>query len=74
MPIYSYNYTHIVVGVMKMGNNAPRGGIEPTSLALWSSVLTIKPFMLPDDTILPMPMWFLLGRSVETTIHVPLEL
>ena len=40
-----------VVDVMKMGNLALRGGIEPTFLA---SVLTITPW-LPDVIRLPTP-------------------
>ena len=41
-----------VVGVMKMGNIAPRVGIRPPFLAVWASVLTITPPKLPDVTIL----------------------
>ena len=44
-----------VVGVMKMGNIAPRAGIEPTSLAFQARLLTIIPPRLPDVTTLPMP-------------------
>ena len=59
-----------VVGVMKMGNIAPRAGIKPTSLAFWPSVLTTMPPRLPDVTTLPMLTW-LCGifpdRSVQTT-------
>ena len=29
------------VGVMKMGNNVPRAGLKPTSLAFWASVLPL---------------------------------
>ena len=36
-----------VMGVMKMGNVVPRAGIEPTSIALRASVLTIIPCRLP---------------------------
>ena len=32
-----------IVGEMKMGNIAPRGGIEPTTLAFWTGVLNIIP-------------------------------
>ena len=42
-----------VIGVMKMGNTMPSVGIEPTSLALWDSVLTIRPPRLPAVTTLP---------------------
>ena len=43
----------IVVAMMKMGKIAPKDGIEPTSLAFWSSVLTITSPRLPDVVILP---------------------
>ena len=36
-----------VVGVMKVGNIVPRARIEPTSLALQASVLSITPHRLP---------------------------
>ena len=42
------------VGV-KIGSIAPSAGIEPTSLGLWASVLTIEPPMLPDITTLYTP-------------------
>ena len=45
-----------VMGVMKMGNIAPRTGIEPTPFAFWASVLTITPPRLPNITTLPTPM------------------
>ena len=32
-----------VIGMMKMGNIAPRAGIKATRLAFWTSVLTITP-------------------------------
>ena len=35
------------LGVMKMGYILPRVGIEPTSLTLQASVLTITPHRLP---------------------------
>ena len=38
---------YIVMDAMKMGNNVPRAGIEPTSLAFQATVLTITPHMLP---------------------------
>ena len=44
-----------VMGVSKMGNNAPRAGIKPTSLAFWASVLTLSPPRLADVTPLPTP-------------------
>ena len=34
---------HTVVGVMKMGNIVPRGGIEPTSLVFQAGVLPLLP-------------------------------
>ena len=46
--VYVYICVHVcmyvcvyvcVMGVMKMGNTVPRGGLEPTSLAFWASVL-----------------------------------
>ena len=48
----SYN---IVVGVMKMGNIAPRMRIQPTSLTFQASVLAILPPRLPDGTTQLMP-------------------
>ena len=40
-----------VMGMMKLGNIVPRGGIEPTYLSLWASVLTITPlgFLIPTS-------------------------
>ena len=38
-----------------MGKLAPRMGIEPTSLALTTSVLTISPARRPDTTTLTTP-------------------
>ena len=32
-----------IMGVLKMGNPAPRAGIEPTCFAFWASLLTITP-------------------------------
>ena len=39
-----------VVGVMKMGEMAPRVGIEPISLAFRDSVLTITPHVITLTT------------------------
>ena len=61
---------HLVVGVMKMGNTAPRVGIGPTFLAFQTRVLTITPPRLPV-TILPTSTWLcgsLPEMSVQTTI------
>ena len=44
-----------VVGVMEMENIVPRAGIEPTSLALRVSVLTITPARLHAVIALPKP-------------------
>ena len=66
-----------VLGVMKMGNIAPRVGIEPTSLAFRTSVLTISPPMFPHVTTLLMPMCLygsLAERSVKTIAVVLQEL
>ena len=55
---------------MKIGNTAPRVGIEPTSLAFWASVLTITPRRLPDITTIPAPPCLCSSvpqRSVQTT-------
>ena len=41
-----------LVGVRKMGKIVPRVGIEPISLALWASVLTITPPRLPMSPLL----------------------
>ena len=63
--------TYFLWGVMKMGNIAPRVGIEPTSLAF--SVLAITPPRLPDVTALPTPTSIrgsLPETSVQTTILV----
>ena len=38
------------MGVIKMENIAPKGGIEPTSFAFQASVLTITRLKLPDAT------------------------
>ena len=46
-----------VMVVMKMENIMSRAGIEPTSLPLWASGLTITPSKLSDVTTLP--MWIL---------------
>ena len=67
------------MGVMKMGNIAPRDEIEPTPPAFWTSMLTITPPRLPDITKLPtstLSVRFLSlpVRLVWTTTLVPLEL
>ena len=59
-----------VMGLMKMGNIAPRAGIEPTSLAFQVNGVTITPPRLPDVTTLPSPIYLcgsLPERSVQTT-------
>ena len=53
MCVYPYNLLYGLlghansVGVIKMGNIAPRAGIGTTSLAFRPSVLTIRPPRLP---------------------------
>ena len=57
----------------KMANTAPLAGIEPTSLAFWASVLTIKPRRFPYVTTLPAPTCLcgsLPERSVQTITHI----
>ena len=44
-----------IMGMIKMGDVAPRVGIEPTSLAFQASVITIPPVRLPDVTTLSTP-------------------
>ena len=59
-----------VMGVMKMGNIAPRAAIEPTSLTFWASELTVTPPRLADVTILPKLTCLcsaLPGMSMHTT-------
>ena len=61
----------IVVGVIEMGNIAPRAVVEPTSLALGANMLTITPPRLPDIILLPMLIYlcsFLPERSVQLLI------
>ena len=48
-----------VMGVMRMGNIAPRAGIEPTSLAFQVSVLTMTSPRHTDFTTVPPSMWLL---------------
>ena len=38
------------MGVMKMGNTMPRAGLEPTSLALRASVVSLHEVGFPDVT------------------------
>ena len=62
---------------MKTGNIEPRAVIEPTSLALWASVLTILPPRIPDVTSLSVPTWLcgsLPQRSVLSITLISLEL
>ena len=57
------------MGVMKMGNNVPRAGIEPTSLAFRACV-NITPHRLSDVTNIPTAACLcgaFLQRSVQTT-------
>ena len=49
-----------------MGNIVHRVGIEPTSLAVWASVLTISPPKLPGGTMLPTSA-YLRGSQPEWT-------
>ena len=64
-----------VMGVMAMRNIAPRGGIEPLSLVLRTSVITIIPLRLSDVTTpyprLPIYYDSLPERSVQTTTLHP---
>ena len=55
-----------VVGVMKMGNTAPRAEIESTSLASRASVLPFTPCRFPDVT--PIPMLTCLCSSMPQTL------
>ena len=67
----------IVLGVMNMGHKVCRVGIESTSLAFHTSVLTITPTMFPDIVIVLIPTYIcgsLSERSVQTTMLIPLEL
>ena len=55
---------------MKMGNNVPRAGFEPTSLAFRANVL---PLHCPDVIIIPMPTCLcssLPQRPVQTTTNI----
>ena len=59
-----------VVGVMKMGNNVPRAGLKPTSLAFRASVLQLHHVGFPDVSTIPTPTCLyssLPQRSVQTT-------
>ena len=57
---------------MKMRDIAPWAGIEPTSVAFQTSVLTISPHRLPAGMMLPMPtLYDLPEKSVQTTTLVP---
>ena len=63
-----------VMGVMKMLNIMPRAGVDPTSLALWASVITITPCRFPDVTTIPTPTSpcsSLPQRSVQPTTLAP---
>ena len=67
----------VVVGMMEMGNKAPRVGIGHASLVFQTSVLTIILPRLPDVITIPTPTCpcsSLPETSVETTTLVPLEL
>ena len=58
------------MGVMKIGNIAPRAGIELTSLAFWASVLTITSPWFHGVTILPIPIPTCLYSSLpERSVH-----
>ena len=66
-----------LIGVIKMGNTAPRVRLEPTYLVIGTSVLTITPPRLRDVTTLPAPTCLcssLPERSVHLTRTVPMEL
>ena len=66
-----------VVGLMKLGYTAPRVGFEPTSQALWISVLPLHHVGFPDITTIPPPTFLcnsLYQRSVKTTVLNPLDL
>ena len=58
---------------MRMGNIAPREGIEPTFLAFQGSVLTIKPPRLPAVTMLSTPtcIWIVWEVSADYYTHPP---
>ena len=63
-----------VMGVMKMGNIAPRMEIEPISLAFWSCLLTIIPNRFPDvfpprKTKNESSLWILTIVPVLNTCH-----
>ena len=62
-----------IVGVMKMGNTAPREGLEPTSLAFRASVLPLHQVGFPDVITILTPTCLyrsLPQRSVQTTTGV----
>ena len=46
--IVEYVYKYVTVrGMMKMGNNVPKVGFEPTPLAVWDKVINISPPRFP---------------------------
>ena len=55
---------------MKIGNIAPRVGIEPTSLTFWASMLTITPPRFPDATMATRLCSSLPERLVQITTLV----
>ena len=62
-----------VVSITKIGNSAPRVGIEPTSLAVSANALTITIPRLPDVTTLPKSTCLcgsLSERSVQNTNYI----
>ena len=67
------NFQNGVMGGDENGNSAPREGIEPTSLAVRTSVLSVTPPRLPNVITLSTPIC-LCGScsewSVETTTMV----
>ena len=68
------NSNNSVMGVMKMGNTAPRAGVEPTSLAFWASVLPVHHIGSLMFLLYPHPPVYvalLPQRSVQTTILIP---
>ena len=65
-----------VVGVMKMGNNVPRAGLEATSLAFWASVLELHHVGFSDVTTSLMPTCLcrtLPQRSMQITTIIRIE-
>ena len=63
------------MGVIKMANITPRSEIEPTSISMWASVLTITPPRL-RNTIILSTRTCLCGSSHErvSTFHVSISL